>query len=200
MQSQEELLTQLKEQLMFLNLSCEAFDVGNIVEAKRIAVILRILLHDNRTCKSLLGQLNLKNFLFLSSANGTNKDNILTQPCLLILKVGPDGSYYDVPFENRPPHQFCWIGFDDWWNQSVIMDNKRRTISRKNLVLYIADQDGGAHVDPGLDPTYFDLIRQNSTAWLNGSGNPMGPNPAYLSVRQISHELRRTLENRGIII
>ena len=55
-----ELTPQLEEQLGFLLSSMDAFDAGAKGEAKRMAVALRILLHDRRQSASLLGQVGLK--------------------------------------------------------------------------------------------------------------------------------------------
>jgi hypothetical protein len=197
-QTHDELLLQLTEQLHFLINDCKNFDSGDVTIAKRIAVILRVLLHDTNTSISLLGQLNLKKACFYSTTKGVDVANILTQASLLILKVGNGVSKYEVPFDNRPPHQFSWMSFDDWWNQNVFLDNKRRIISRKKLITYVANQDGGAHVDPELDEVYYDLSRKNSITWLDTFNNPLGPNPVLLSIRQIAYEVITTLKHTGI--
>jgi hypothetical protein len=197
-QSHEDLLIHMQEQLSFLKNSCEIFDAGNISEAKRIAVVLRVLLHDTKNCISLLGQLKLKNIKFFSTTRGVNDANLLTQASLVQIRTGPNGSQYVVPFDDRPPHLLNWMSYYDWWTQNVFLDDKRRKISRKELVLFIADQDGGAHVDPNLDGVYYDLTRQNSITWFDNQNNPLGPNLALLSIRQIAFEFFKTLNYHNI--
>ena len=46
----------LREQIGFIERSAAAFDEGHEEEAKRIAVVLRVLLHDTPQSTSLLGQ------------------------------------------------------------------------------------------------------------------------------------------------
>ena len=40
------------------------------------------------------------------------------------------------------------VEFDAWWNAPVFVDSHRQTLTRKDLVLTAANQDGGAHVNP----------------------------------------------------
>jgi hypothetical protein len=51
------LLANLAESIDFLNLSASSFDNGYEAEAKRLAVTLRVLLHDTAQSHSLLGLL-----------------------------------------------------------------------------------------------------------------------------------------------
>lgn len=61
----------------------------------------------------------------------------------------------------------------------------------------VADTDGGAHVDPSLDIKYLNLSRFNSLNWnfvgADGIDKQFANNPVFPSVRQISHELTKTL-------
>ena len=90
------------------------------------------------------------------------------------------------------------LGFDAWWEQGVIRDNQGRTLTRKKMTLALANKDGGAHVDPRLDEIYADLSRNNSLAWYacTPCGSPMPPEdgPELAIMRQIAHELIKTLE------
>ena len=63
--------------------------------------------------------------------------------------------------------------------------------SRSDLVLKVANQDGGGHVDPGLDDAYHDLSRGNSVGWLTGVGDTVEPlsTPVLATVRQIAFEV-----------
>ena len=61
-QSDEDLRSQLKDQILFLRNSAKAYDEGDISEAKRIATVIRILIHDKGNSTSLLTQLSLCHF------------------------------------------------------------------------------------------------------------------------------------------
>lgn len=72
------------------------------------------------------------------------------------------------------------------------MKAKGKTWSRKGLVLALANQDGGAHVDIALDEDYHHLSRLNLFAVHyvddRGISEAVG-NPAAAAVRQITYEL-----------
>ena len=188
----EELEQQLADQLGFLQRSAGAFDEGIAAEAKRLATTLRVLLHDTKQSKSLLGQLGRMNDKFLSTAAPLVNDSLLTHSGLVAIAAAPQPRYIavldDSPFQE-------WIAFEGWWRQPIFKDSDGRLISRKSLIHFVANNDGGAHVDPALPGNYHDLSRRNSLNWLKGEGpnfEPLG-DPAPTAVRQIAHEVLRTL-------
>jgi hypothetical protein len=65
------------------------------------------------------------------------------------------------------------------------------------MVLVLANQDGGAHVDPALDHRYVRLAHENTMGWIEVTPDgeqPMRHSPVLASVRQIAHEITRTIE------
>lgn len=193
--TQPELEQHLVEQLQFLEASAEAFDRGLEGEAKRLAVTLRVLLHDTKNSHSLLGQLGRKTLLFWNTAIPEEPGNLLTHGGLVMIALGgPQPKYIamldEVPAAKRVP-------FDQWWSTSVFVDDKKQRLSRRDLVLIAADQDGGAHVDPSLDETYARLSRENSMRWTvvgpAGTVSMLGPERA--AIRQIAHEVIKSLKH-----
>lgn len=80
-------------------------------------------------------------------------------------------------------------------NKVVFRDAEGRDITRRGLVLAVANQDGGGHVDPTLKAAYAALSRQNSLGWrrvIDGKDEPAGP-PHLDAVRQVAHEVLKTL-------
>lgn len=71
------------------------------------------------------------------------------------------------------------IDFDKWWSHPVIVavaGANKTYFSRQNIILNVADTDGGAHVDPELEDIYEELSRKNSvgyTAIKDGTSYPM---------------------------
>lgn len=190
----EELRRQLDDQLLFLKSSAKAFDEGFEAEAKRLAVVLRVLMHDTRNSKSLLGQLGKKGGKFLGTAIPFDPANMLSHGGLVSIALGPPISRYVAELDNCPVHQ--WVDFEDWWNQPVFSDDQKRVMSRADLVGVVANQDGGAHVDPSLDATYHALSRNNAMGWMASDGTEFSPmeDPARAAIRQIAHEVLRTLD------
>lgn len=70
------------------------------------------------------------------------------------------------------------------------------TWSRKQLILVLANQEGGAHVDPALDARYDALARKNGLGWSvthGGTNQPFNGNVVSVAVRQIAYEVIETL-------
>jgi hypothetical protein len=196
-QSRDDLLRHLREQVGFLRASCRAVDEGNIAEGRRIAVTLRLLLHDTAKSSSLLSQLGMKGNPFFGTAGEILPGQLLTESSLLQLEICGGKGKYRAPLKDRPSFKFRWLNFDEWWSQPVFLDNKKRRLSRRDLVLSVADQDGGAHVDAELNEVYGDLSRRHSVDWKQvsfGKEEPVGPDVALLSLRQIGFEVLETLE------
>lgn len=187
--SRDQLLTQLFDQMNFISNSNELYDAGKLNEGKRIATAIRVLLHDTQKSKSLFRLLNLKEtFLFVSTSAEYSVNNLLSQWPLLIMKLGGDGISHFVPKGDMLLNEAFLLSFDDWWNQ-IIFDDNTFKLSRKDIVLSVANQDGGAHVDTGLKESYGALGYQNSLGWTDQTGRPTLGNPAYAALRQISNEL-----------
>lgn len=195
-QTREDLENHLKEQIAFLQSSADAFDGGRDIEAKRIAATLRTLLHDTGASKSVLAQLGLKTTLFVDSAEPITPDSVVGHQGLVIYELcmnAPARAIAPLDLPNSAPEPR--IAFPVWWDAPVFVDPKKRQLSRKALVLAMANQDGGSHVDPVLDSTYADLSRNNSMSWVAFNGiesRPLG-GLERIAVRQICHEVLKTL-------
>jgi len=190
-QTSDDLEQHLQDHLEFLQSSADAFDEGKVGEAKRLAVSLRVLFHDSGSSASLLGQLGRLDAKFLSTAFPINEKSLVSYSGLIVMGVGTDkylAMLDDVPFKN-------WLDFVQWWSEPAFVDDKKETLSRKNLVLAVANQDGGAHVDPSLNETYARLSRHNSLGWVWGDGRTERPmqKPERAAIRQIAHEALASL-------
>jgi hypothetical protein len=190
-----ELEEHLAEQLSLLEASADAFDQGAKAEAKRMAASLRILLHDTARSLSLLGQLGRKAICFFDSAFDFDPNSRVPYSGLITMVGFPPPPRYQAPLDELPSG-FREKPFDQWWSAPIFVDQNRREITRKKLVLTIADQDGGAHVDPSLDATYADLVKRNSLGILGGDGETWGPvsGAERAAIRQITHEVLKTLK------
>jgi hypothetical protein len=184
-QSRPELEQHLDDHLSFLRNSADAYDLGQDGEAKRLAVSIRVLLHDTANSASLLGQLDRLNGNFLSTAIPHDESNLLTHGGLIMM----GGGKYLAMLDDVPIKR--WMPFQDWWNEIVFVDDRKERLSRKQLVLAVANQDGGAHVDPKLNETYARLSRHNSLGWVvtDGKTSKPIPKPERAAIRQIAHEV-----------
>jgi hypothetical protein len=195
-QTNEELERQFQEQLKFVRRSAEYFDQGEVSEAKRIAVSLRVLLHQTKQSHSLLTQTGRTGQLFYSSIEPDDDDNILAYAPLVGLATTSSGATVVPRLDDFVSGTEQRIPFVAWWEQTAYRDKRDRKLSRRELTLTMANQDGGAHVDPGLDPRYHGLSRGpgvdvqafvGDEAW-EFSGTELA------SVRQIGHEVLKSFD------
>lgn len=193
-----ELLAESRE---FLGRSALAFDEGYEAEAKRLAVVLRVLLHDTQRSHSLLKQLGVKDRLeFLDSAEPIDPKNLLPTPGIIIMRMttsadGPKGEYI-APLDMGRPDAGRQIPFACWWSNPVMKVDG--TWSRKQLVLALSNQEGGAHVDPSLNTRYEALAKSNGLGWVAGNSTrgttPFSGNVVAVAVRQIAYEVLQSLD------
>lgn len=192
--SAEELTELLDEQVSFLEASCAAFDSGFYGEIKRLAVSVRLLVHDTKNSTSLLTLTNRKEVLFFDSADSYDDANLVGHSSLVQFRIGRNGAkprpHLDDVLEPRDTN------FESWWNGVVLVDAQRNEFSRRDIVLSLANKDGGAHVDHKIDEAYYNLRRNNAQGWITvdeaGHEVPAEDNvPA--TMRQIAHEVLRTL-------
>ena len=182
-----ELMQELQNQINLLESSIINFDQGQFIEGKRIATSLRILLHDTNSSCSLLNQLEVKDKLyFFDVARYYDGKNLLSEYLLLNILAPRLCITPKTPAKK----------FDEWWKQQVVMSMggiaPQKTFSRRDLVLFLANQDGGAHVDPNIDSEYYSITRHNKGGWIikNGSEEiPISNNGINFSIRTIAFEV-----------
>lgn len=207
-QSRDELILELRTQIQFLLTSCQSFDLGVIPEAKRLSVILRILLHDTSKSSSLLKQLDLKGD-FVSYHTKEEQTPGQSRNFIVCSLIGNPVHYYAPNFILVDLKKDV-LTFESWWNEVVMLDFEGNAFSRKLIVTTLANQDGGAHVAPTVNELYYKLTRENSQRIFSGKpgldfseGFPKqfpkdalvnSPSAVWHTVRQISHEVIESLK------
>lgn len=197
-QSPDDLLAHLRDCVGFLRRSAISFNQGFLSEAKRMATTMRVLLHDTKTSHSLLQQLDYKRQMrFVNSAYSVVPHNLLPHLGLVGFTKKGDKPSFAATWNDSAAAGYSrgYQSFDNWWNYTVIIDSKRVAFTRRDLILSLSNQDGGAHVDPTLDTAYANLTRNNSVGWQIVSGETnttiVGPldGVELHSVQQIAFEL-----------
>lgn len=199
-QTRTELEGHLREQVAFLRASARAYDGGFTGEAKRLAVVVPVLVHDTSTSTSLLSQLNLKGIEFFDTAYDYDPRKCFHSfHGLAMMKTGAS-SHMFVPRCAVPPKPFDeplkLVSFDQWWKKVVVVDAKLNQFTRQQLVLTLSNCEGGAHVGPTLDDAYTALTRGYSMAMHYRFKDQEGPfgGIELASVRQIAHEVLLSLK------
>lgn len=197
--TEEELMKNLKKQVQFLKASSQSFDEGFVDEAIRLAVTIRVLVHDTKSSLSLLSQINKKDITFHDTSYERPPNSYFpAYTGLVMVRAGrKSGGYSPVLDRGPPPHYSLGkVPFEEWWNRIVIEDKNGRKITRKFLITTLANKEGGAHVDPKLDKDYYAITRKNSLGWKHRADkiekDILGVELA--SVRQISFEVLESIK------
>lgn len=195
---------QLDVQLRHLRRSAEAYDDGDITEAQRLAVTIRVLVNDTRTQTSLFKHLGVKGRLLFTdthvrSPGGLPKGAIILHAGLAQVQMPIGGDVtFAPPLGNLSPERTGPpMPFGKWWGNMLVKDLHGESFSRSDFVLSVADQDGGAHIDRRLRPKYAALTRGNSMGLSGSSADggvaPLGRSIALVTVRQIAYEVQETV-------
>ncbi|UDM70701.1 hypothetical protein [Vagococcus fluvialis] len=185
--------------LQSLQLSCDNYDNGKEFAVIEMATRLRVLLNDKGRNISLFQHLGLKNINFVNTAFEIDEDNILDDSCLVY--ISPDENFEFMkyyPFLDRAEKNL--IPFEEWWNQTVYRDSEKR-FTRADIILHIADKEGGAHSDEKISDNYYNFSRRGNgaTTFYSINGNQSGEskymdNLHYASLRQIAYEVLESLK------
>jgi hypothetical protein len=197
--SREELLEHIGEQVGFLTASAASYDAGLRAEAKRMAVAIRVLVHETQTSHSLLGQIGeLESLRFATIGDEIEPEATISTGALT--RFTHDGVRpVLVPNLDAPTR---WLPFEEWWTEPVYVVN-RGSFNRRQYVLDLANRGGGAHVDSRAGNSYRKFAFENAIGWMSSQGD--GPitvdrelnNPLPASVRTIAHEVLLTLDGLG---
>jgi hypothetical protein len=180
----EEFEKRMLEQIEFLKNSIKNYNDGVKGEAKRIAVAIRVLFHSSRNSKPLLSQLKIKNKIKYISFAQEDKPNMLSHLMGLVsMKAEQTVSGLKCSYERRSVSRLMAIrklSFDEWWNEKIFDNRKGLKFSRKNLILEIANTDGGAHSDDDITENYSELIYDKPFDWVVGNGKfGAGPTKSF---------------------
>lgn len=152
----------LKRQLGFIQKSCEAYDAGDDAEALRIAIALRVLIHQTTNSDSLLNQMGIRNTIkLLSTIKSIPATNGIADGISVLSQKG--NRLVQAPLGSSGRHDL--VAVEDWWNQSVF-SRQNQIITRKDMVLLGANKDGGAHIDEKIN-NKGKFLREGGF-WTNG--------------------------------
>jgi len=179
--------------------SCVGYDAGKVWEARRIANEIAMLVHDPLRGRgvSLLTQMGVKKGMsFVSSIeyDPTRGDEHFIGLSPMTMMALSSGSARIVALcqAGAPPKSFIGhVAFSNWWEQGVSTRSKTGGLSRKNIILSIRDQDGGAHVDPELTDEEYLKLTTDPVAAIRIGGKPA--KGLHLAIaRQIGWEIEQT--------
>jgi hypothetical protein len=210
-------LVPVREHVDFVVRACDAYDAGYTSEITRCAVALRALYHSPAPYLSWLARAEGLHGGFLSTALPRDTEGVGRYGSLVIT----------ANFDGRAIHLCAldsawfgrWLTFADWWNEPVFIDDMRKELSRRDVLLTVAAKNGGSNLDPSLavafarlsvfnkddgsmDPSLALAYAQLSAIESAGAAQNAAPNTDAASepvtsqeraaLRQIAHEALRT--------
>ena len=198
LRSQKDLVARLWEQINFLRSSASAFDNGNEAEARRLAVTLRIFFIHSQQSKSLFEQLDIgRHLMMLNTAEPINPRNLLPTFGLVMMRMDVEGGRYIPTLGEGPAFETTLLLPLNRWLSCPVGKRGTKQWSRQDLITWVANRDGGAHLDPQLDLEHYRLSRENGMGWFF-SVNDSEPEAlegdfVLASVRQIAYEVDKTV-------
>lgn len=228
--SRSQLLESLDTSQALLLDHCAAFDQGKIYQALAIAVQIRVLVHDTKQSSALLSQLQVRDsWQYYDSARARQPMTVVDGKATLYTHIvwSSTGQPSAVSGETGGlvvPGQYAgkdsWVAplsasrhaevaFHEWWTTGCIDTtadlSTPQTFSRSQLVRVMANQAGGAHVDPSLPDKYtaFKATAMGLAVTSDRGDWTMGEPPngwreltsdvAAHTMRQIGHEMLQTI-------
>lgn len=212
--SSDDLLNEVRDQLKLLQISAKSFDEGNTISAKDLSSRIRVLMHETRESHALLEQVGARNTMhFLDSAIPYDRYNVFSHHGLVTVHLDASGSnpratyspHLDRPAVSYNPLDpnaavpYQWISCRNWWKKGVVVNARGKEFSRCDIVLYLANKDGGVHLD-NAHPEDYHVLKTGEGMGLMFSvdGGPEQPvaNVLYPSVRQIAYELIHSIQHQ----
>ena len=191
-------------------------DLFNEIESKRIATAIRVLIHDTHNSRSLLLSLGVKEvvkYIDSSSPNNgrlhsmTGMQGVVGSPLDaylgLVAKINTGDKLIAVPLYMQ--HLKEWHAsyskkdFSDWWTAQVYSHNGNN-YTRRDLILFLANKDGGAHVDPEQPEGYQEAKENKLQLNINGIRADFDRNIVFATVAQIGWELLNSIDDRDMNI
>jgi hypothetical protein len=187
--NQAEYIKLLKDQYDLLKDAVSDFYAGKEARANDVAVRIRVLVHNTQTSKALLSYLTadyMKMLIYHKPTRLPNAVFVLKQP----IRFGGDGKceairddFTNVSYELVP--------LERWWTEDYLVIGRIRS-SKKQVVLDVANKDGGAHVDEEVPVRHAAASKPPVAFGVNR--NPIRPNLARSTVAQAGNELLDFIE------
>jgi hypothetical protein len=176
---------------------CADFDSKDLIDPGSMALQLRLLFIDSsshsggRNVMNLMGVTNAQKIL--STVPQRISERTISSIGFLGLRLSEGEANWYAPVGDTKGAQNL-LTTEKWLEESIFKTGTI-TFTRLKLIKVIADKEGGAHLDPSIDPEYYDIARANGAGWTFLLGDvqeiPLGdPFPAML--RQLSYEVLMT--------
>lgn len=208
------LIRHLTEQLQFIKISSTLFDNGVTIEARRLATCVSTLIIDTKSTTSLLTHLGWSP-LFIDTGTMHRKFQEIIKADILnnggnpgnLIPMGSPLIYHT----NNPPCAKVYLSEgmehadrlskEEWLDHHVIFAPSG-TLTRRQLISFLRNKDGGAHVDKDVKEGIHGIVREGTADFeITVEGIDVDViNTAELVMRQIAFEVEASiLEHLNIL-
>ncbi|HKV03936.1 MAG TPA: hypothetical protein VJO53_02390 [Candidatus Acidoferrales bacterium] len=160
--SKEQLLSILKEQTDLLHSSLRAFYQGAFAQSLHVATTIRVLAHETGRNKPLLKQLRTDglDLAIPEHADDAKPGQEEFLRFAVGLRLGPGQSV--APALDLESSHYAVSTVGAWWGRTLIAFLSRLgtqvVYKRKQIILMLANREGGAHVHEHENPDYMRLL------------------------------------------
>ena len=184
---------------------CANFDSKRFIDPGSMALQFRLLFIDSsahmggRSVMNLMGVSNAQKIL--STMPQQISESTISSMGFLGLRTSAAGSEWYAPLGEGPGARNL-LTTDKWLNEAIFKTSSI-IFTRFKLISVIANTEGGAHVDPIIDPEYYAIAKANGAGWSFSISEdqliPLG-NLFPAMLRQLCYEVLMTdtrLRNEG---
>jgi hypothetical protein len=184
---------EIAKQLNFIISSCRLYDKERFEEALRIAVAARVLFHNTKNSKAIVGgYLDGSNLKLVSTT--MYRPSQASSHFLGFLGLHPStGTFKAFLHTSERKDEIPW---QEWWEHEPILQigATHEVITRRQVALACANKDGGAHVD-SVKPKEYEKLEDGIgvavvARFSDGVTRKIKCRYANLAImRQIGHEI-----------
>lgn len=194
-------LRSLEDQRHLLRNALTAMGNGDLIAALNVAICIRVLVHETPRCIPLLKTLR-PNYLDLrirtmSTPRPEAYSRFASPMTIMHLPFG-------VSFSPSEPRIFLKLdpdmsdyvtcGLGDWWNRPVLKIPGCSPLSRREIVLGVADKEG-AHADDDMNENYRRVLESEPLKFNDGTTNLPMINVTRFAVGSAGIELLKMLDD-----
>lgn len=183
----------LRDQHSRLKEAVDAFYAGKEVQALNVAITVRVLIHETDRSRSLLSRVNPNYWnLTIHHRPILNPRAIFALP--VTLQVSGDGTRKIIR-TSLDSESYQLVPLRHWWNAEYQPFGALRA-SKKDIILTVADKDGGAHIDGKVPDIHAALSEPPFRFGIvqNSEGMFMQPNLENAITAQSGYEMQTFLE------
>jgi hypothetical protein len=188
--NKNELFKNFEEQIHFLYKASELYDSGDWTSIKMASTPLRTLFYKQSGGPILIDRIpEVNQKLFYSSVEIQKGAIMYNGPISSIQYINNLTNRFEpvyVPILSDQLKEFHKIGFNNWIDGRLLIADGE-SFTRRELIKFVANQDGGGHVDNSLTDKYYHLVH-NAHSDLLMPYNTKASNMHLALLRQVVHE------------